>query len=257
MVQKVTAQPSAIVQPSVQTSQSTQQKVQVQQKVHVAPTIQQPPSNQPVNSVSSCDSNGANQDVECLLGQLLEDNTANPSNAVVNPVPPQQPPPQRTVHTIQLTPQKQQHLKSIQLQIQTLSARLTPGDTEMHNALKLLFQDQQRILASGKLLPPDKVYYHNNQLTIVNPTPVSMANIKTEQTKSIETAQITTSTTPTTHPRLSVTVAASQDNAATQTSYVNASPNVPGVLASQAIQVRPKLPQQQVRFLPSFTKAQL
>lgn len=69
---------------------------------------------------------------------------------------------------IQLTPQKQQHLKSIQLQIQTLSTRMQPGNVETQNALKLLFQEQQNILASGKLLPPDKVFYHGNQIIVNN-----------------------------------------------------------------------------------------
>lgn len=81
-----------------------------------------------------------------------------------------QPPGQR-VHTIQLTPQQQQYLKSIQVQIQALSARLGQqpggnGDVEVQNALKVLFHEQQKILASGKLLPPDKVFYHNNQIIV-------------------------------------------------------------------------------------------
>lgn len=68
-----------------------------------------------------------------------------------------------------MTPQKQQHLKTIQMQIQTLSARLQPGDTEVQNTLKVLFAEQQKILASGKLLPPDKVKYHpsvNNDFSV-------------------------------------------------------------------------------------------
>lgn len=43
------------------------------------------------------------------------------------------------------------------MRIQALTARLQPGDAEMNSALKGLFAEQQKILASGKLLPPDKV----------------------------------------------------------------------------------------------------
>lgn len=44
----------------------------------------------------------------------------------------------------------------------------------------MLFQEQQKILASGKLLPPDKVYFNNlnNQLTIVNPSPMTVASVQ-------------------------------------------------------------------------------
>lgn len=153
-------QHSAIIQPSLQQKQPVENqkssKVQQQQTKHGH------------NVTSVVNSNGSGQDVERLLGQLLEDN-AQPGTQ-------QQ---QQRVHTIQLTPQKQQHLKSIQLQIQTLSQRLTPGDTEMQNALKLLFAEQQKILASGKLLPP--AIYHNNQLTIMNPSGLSGASAKVQQ----------------------------------------------------------------------------
>lgn len=216
--------------------------------MHVAPTIQQPTSN-----VTPCDSNGTNQDVERLLGQLLEENQTNQQSttAVNTTTTTTGQLPQRTVHTIQLTPQKQQHLKSIQLQIQTLSARLTPGDTEMHNALKLLFQEQQKILASGKLLPPDKVYYHNNQLTIVNPLPVSIPSSKTEQKTS--DASLTTQT------RLNATTVSQESTTASITfATVNSSqPTSSTITTSQASQLRPKLPTQQVKYLPNFTKAQL
>lgn len=98
-----------------------------------------------------------NPDVDKLLVQILEESN-NMSNvaSTANVTPPTSQPQQR-ITTIQLTPQKQQHLKNIQLQIQSLSARLTSGDTEMQNMLKNLFTEQQKILASGKLLPPDKV----------------------------------------------------------------------------------------------------
>lgn len=125
------------------------------------------------------DSNGSNTnpDVDKLLGQILEESSGNiaTSNTTNNNIASTTTQAQQRITTIQLTPQKQQHLKSIQLQIQTLSARLTPGDTEVQNALKMLFAEQQKILASGKLLPPDKVYYHNNQLTIVNPSSLNLS----------------------------------------------------------------------------------
>lgn len=90
------------------------------------------------------------------------------------------------VQTIQLTPQKQQMLKSVQLQIQTLSSRiqnksllsnlsLQPNlgpqhplynkpmpsltninkmtDVEIYQALQRLFIEQQKILATGKVIP--------------------------------------------------------------------------------------------------------
>ncbi|CAH0549125.1 unnamed protein product [Brassicogethes aeneus] len=113
------------------------------------------------NKSKKIESNGEN--VDKLFNQILEENHHHQQE--IKPQPNKPPP----ITTIELTPQKQQHLRSIQVQIQTLNNRMQPGDLEMQNALKLLFNEQQKILASGKLLPPDKVYYHNNQLTIVNP----------------------------------------------------------------------------------------
>uniref|UniRef100_A0AAR5Q4C1 GLTSCR protein conserved domain-containing protein n=2 Tax=Dendroctonus ponderosae TaxID=77166 RepID=A0AAR5Q4C1_DENPD len=170
-------QPQAMVQPSVQhVAKMDRQKSPLpspkQQKV--SPTIH-----------SLQDSNGTNSshDVDKLLGQILEESGgALAANGGNNHNLERQP--QQRITTIQLTPQKQQHLKTIQMQIQTLSARLQPGDTEVHNALKRLFAEQQKILASGKLLPPDKVYYLNNQLTIVNPStfnlPSPVSSVKSE-----------------------------------------------------------------------------
>lgn len=90
------------------------------------------------------------------------------------------------VQTIQLTPQKQQLLKNVQLQIQTLSSKLqnksllstlsfpsdfdanSPlynkplpqfnmnnmmSDVDIHQALQRLFIEQQKILATGKIIP--------------------------------------------------------------------------------------------------------
>lgn len=87
------------------------------------------------------------------------------------------------VQTIQLTPQKQQSLKTVQLQIQTLSARLqnksllasispdmspsnplynkplpvltnlnSMNDMDIYQALQRLFIEQQKILATGKVI---------------------------------------------------------------------------------------------------------
>lgn len=124
-----------------------------------------------------------NHDVDKLLGQLLDD--GGNGNVVTNSAPPVQPQqgPQM-IQMLQITPQKQQHLRNVQMQIQALSAQMSTGNVEVQSMLKALFAEQQKILATGKLLPPDKVYYHNNQLTIVNPTglnsPPAPAPIKNE-----------------------------------------------------------------------------
>ncbi|XP_044742638.1 putative uncharacterized protein DDB_G0286901 [Chrysoperla carnea] len=90
------------------------------------------------------------------------------------------------VQTIQLTPQKQQQLKNIQLQIQTLNNRLqqlqqqsivgTPDNnsTQTMNEIQLqlqrLFNEQTKILATGKLLSniPTIQQIQQQQPTIVN-----------------------------------------------------------------------------------------
>lgn len=92
--------------------------------------------------------------------------------------------PMPRVQTIQLTPQKQQSLKNVQMQIQQLSAKLknksllatltadvdpnnpihnnplpvltninNMSDNEIYNALQRLFVEQQKILATGKIIP--------------------------------------------------------------------------------------------------------
>lgn len=177
--QKASLQTPSIVavQPTVQTNASSQTqtlKSQVQAKMQGTQTTQ-------FHAIQP-DNSGNNVEVDHLLGQLMEE--PNNSNAAVSNATSNhnQTQTSQRIHTIQLTPQQQQHLKSIQVQIQTLSARLTPGDTEMHTALKLLFAEQQKILASGKLLPPDKVIYQNNQLTIINPSSLGIGsgNVKNE-----------------------------------------------------------------------------
>ena len=182
VVQKTTPQPSALVQPSVQVSsnQAQQSKIkiqhQVQQKLQLSPTPIQIHSSTP-----SPDEISSNHDVERLLGRLIDDtnNQLPPPSAPPSTSPPNHVQPPQKVQAIQLTPQKQQHLRNIQLQMHTLNARLTPGDSEGRNALKLLIQEQQKILATGKLLPPDSVFFHNNQLTI-NPSSLNQSNTKTE-----------------------------------------------------------------------------
>ncbi|XP_076256332.1 uncharacterized protein LOC143193813 isoform X2 [Rhynchophorus ferrugineus] len=175
-IQSKPIQPQAMVQPSVQThikQEKQKSPISLPKQQKVSPTIH-----------AMQDSNGGNtsHDVDKLLGQILEETGAPIGNSGNNHAMDNRQPQQR-ITTIQLTPQKQQHLKSIQMQIKSLSARLQPGDTEVHNALKALFAEQQKILASGKLLPPDKVYYHNNQLTIVNPSSLNLpspSSVKSE-----------------------------------------------------------------------------
>ncbi|XP_045469662.1 putative leucine-rich repeat-containing protein DDB_G0290503 isoform X2 [Harmonia axyridis] len=152
------SQPSAMVQPQpmVQTPQKSMEKNKTQNQHKVMPNTQNNESN-------------SNQEVDKLLGQLLEE--SNNINIVTNNVPPPNVQHQR-IHTIQLTPQKQQLLKKIQMEIQALSSSQlsSSSNNEIQKALKSLFTEQQKILATGKLLPPDKVYYHNNHLTIINPS---------------------------------------------------------------------------------------
>ncbi|XP_050300396.1 polyhomeotic-proximal chromatin protein-like isoform X2 [Anthonomus grandis grandis] len=183
-------QPQAMVQPSIQHHQAKmeRQKPQITPKQQkVSPTIHS------LQQESGNSGNGSSNshEVDKLLGQILEEtnnpdllhyrnnNTPNNNNNTNGGERQQQ-----RITTIQLTPQKQQHLKNIQMQIQSLSARLQSGDTEVHNTLKVLFAEQQKILATGKLLPPDKVYYLNNQLTIVNPSSLNLpspaSSIKSE-----------------------------------------------------------------------------
>ncbi|XP_072381618.1 uncharacterized protein [Diabrotica undecimpunctata] len=171
-------QPQAMVQPSVQVQVQPKTTVSERSKpVAPSPAIPQVPKQQKVApTVISQDSNGSNTnpDVDKILVQILEESNMNNVPSGTNITPPTTQPQQR-ITTIQLTPQKQQHLRNIQMQIQTLSARSTPADTDIQNTLKMLFTEQQKILASGKLLPPEKVYYHNNQLTIVNPSTLNMS----------------------------------------------------------------------------------
>ncbi|KRT84998.1 hypothetical protein AMK59_2128 [Oryctes borbonicus] len=315
-IQTISTNP--IPQPKIQ----IQQKVQVSPSVQNVQTTQtQPVQNHSIHQAQQTEINSApGQEVDRLLGQIIEEsNNVSTMNTSVQTQPPQQqqiqtqsqqqqtqpqiqpqvqsqqqqlqvqsqvqqppqPPPQR-VHTIQLTPQKQQHLKSIQLQIQTLTARFTPGDIEMQNALSMLFQEQQKILASGKLLPPDKVHYHNNQLTIVNPSSLSQMSSKCEQlqvapstvrsttSETISSHQVvtsqsmkispTTTTTDTPHTIPASTVAVHHPISTPQQTIgprLTAPTSVQQQQQQTAVTVSQQTQPQQNRFIPSYTKAQL
>lgn len=223
--------PSVAVQPTVQSTVSSQTQT---------PTPKMPLAKMQGTQTTHTVQTETTPDVDHILGQLLDEPVAPPPTTTETPNTNQR------IHTIQLTPQQQQHLKSIQLQIQTLSARLTPGDTEMHTALKLLFAEQQKILASGKLLPPDKVIYQNNQLTIINPTSLGIGvPAKTE-------TQVVQPRTSTAEPNNNQPVVISAPT-----------PQAPKIGVPEAsvptlpvkVPVQPQ--QQQNKFIPSFTKAQL
>ncbi|KAF5285769.1 hypothetical protein FQR65_LT13048 [Abscondita terminalis] len=225
--------PSVVVQPTVQSTVSSQTQT---------PTPKMPQAKMQSTQTTHTVQTETTPEVDRILGQLLDEPAPVPANT------------NQRIHTIQLTPQQQQHLKSIQLQIQTLSARLTPGDTEMHTALKLLFAEQQKILASGKLLPPDKVIYQNNQLTIINPTSLGIGvPAKTD-------AQVTT------QPRTSepnnnqpvVTRAPTPQVPKINPPEVTAPTPVKPPIQQQPQQQQQQPQQQQHnKFIPSFTKAQL
>lgn len=244
--QKVVSQPpSATVQPTVQATVSSQTqtpKQPVQAKVQGTQTTQ-------------THTEGNNHEVDNILGQLLEESGGSASVATSTSAQNQQ-----RIHTIQLTPQQQQHLKSIQLQIQTLSGRLTPGDTEMHTALKLLFAEQQKILASGKLLPPDKVIYQNNQLTIINPSSLGIGNgtpVKTEpQVLQAPILQRPPCNEPNNNqPTVSTVQTVPKITVSAEVSASVSAPLPPP--KPPVISIPTPVPVQQNKFIPSFTKAQL
>ncbi|KAK5638151.1 hypothetical protein RI129_012446 [Pyrocoelia pectoralis] len=259
----VTQPPSATVQPTVQATVSSQTqtpKLPVQAKVQGTQTTQ----------THTVQTEGTNHEVDHILGQLLDESGGSGSTASVstststtNQNQQQQ---QQRIHTIQLTPQQQQHLKSIQLQIQTLSARLTPTDTEMHNALKLLFTEQQKILASGKLLPPDKVIYQNNQLTIINPSSLGIGNgtpVKSEpQVLQAPVQHRPSCNEPNNNNQPNISTAQSipkvTANVSTEGGTTVSTP-LPPVPKPPIISIPTPVPPQvqQNKFIPSFTKAQL
>lgn len=87
-----------------------------------------------------------------------------------------------------------QLLRSVQLQIQTLTARLQQKnnekgetskadgnmpETEIHRTLKLLYVEQQKILATGKVIPTIQppvatINVSFNALTLEGPTTTSL-----------------------------------------------------------------------------------
>lgn len=112
------------------------------------------------------------------LSPIVSQQQAPPPLVSVNQAP------MPRVQTIQLTPQKQQSLKNVQMSIQQLSAKLqnknllatltadvdpnnpahnnplpvlnninTMSDSDIYNALQRLFVEQQKILATGKIIP--------------------------------------------------------------------------------------------------------
>ncbi|KAJ3650748.1 hypothetical protein Zmor_016828 [Zophobas morio] len=241
-----------------------------QKQAIVQPSIKEksPPKLPPQPSPKPNDSNGTNQDVEKLLGQLLEE--SGNINIITSSTAPNITNKNQRIHTIQLTPQKQEHLKNIQMQIQTLSQNLTSGNAEIQAALKMLFAEQQKILATGKLLPPDKVYYHNNHLTIINPSSLNLGGGQQQQPTSKSEAAGPQQQAPPPQaggrmeaapnqvissqvPRISVSIPSSehpvQQNA---TSQMAGGPRltVPQVVAQQQPQPPPPPPQQQQHLKP-------
>ncbi|XP_050098954.1 uncharacterized protein LOC126579568 isoform X3 [Anopheles aquasalis] len=121
------------------------------------------------------------------------------------------------VQTIQLTPQKQQHLKNVQMQIQQLSSKLmnknllsslmipaefdptnpihskplptikniqTMTDSEIYQALHRLFMEQQKILSTGKIIPtlPASHAYTTSQPP---PPPTPIVELKQQPQQAI------------------------------------------------------------------------
>lgn len=122
--------------------------------------------------------------------------------------------PMPRVQTIQLTPQKQQSLKNVQMQIQQLSAKLknksllatltadvdpnnpihnnplpiltninNMSDSEIYNALQRLFVEQQKILATGKIIPTIP--------TAVSPRAIHMSATSTQGQSNSQSTQST------------------------------------------------------------------
>ncbi|KAK9887314.1 hypothetical protein WA026_021623 [Henosepilachna vigintioctopunctata] len=247
------AQPSAMVHPQPMV-QNSPQKPTEKSKIQSIPKLLQNTQN-----IQNTESN-VNQDMDKLLGQLLEEsNNINIITSTSNMSVPSPNLHHQRIHTIQLTPQKQQHLKNIQLQIQNLSSQLSSanGSADVQNALKNLFAEQQKILATGKLLPPDKVYYHNNQLTIVNPSsmnsppPPSGMQVKSEpalspvqvqQHSNNNVKKSATDTTPTYQhahaiPALpSTRISTSMPSAESTSQHIHQSQNPPTSIPQQSLQ---------------------
>ncbi|XP_055677933.1 mucin-2 isoform X2 [Lutzomyia longipalpis] len=166
-----------ILSPAINQAQPQQQPQVVQPMItspspdhhthHQQPLIQPKVHSQPANAANS--KNHATGSTGGSLPPLVSVNTTLPR-----------------VQTIQLTPQKQQMLKDVQMKIQTLSGKLqnktllstltipmdydatssvynqplptltnlhAMTDADIHAALQRLFLEQQKILATGKIIP--------------------------------------------------------------------------------------------------------
>ncbi|XP_063230513.1 mucin-2 [Bacillus rossius redtenbacheri] len=85
---------------------------------------------------SSCSSSSSNSNSNSNSSGLLSSN-----NSII-----------QKVHTIQLTPQNQKHLKAVQMQIEVLQSRKQLLTSEQES-LQRLYDEQKRILATGKVVP--------------------------------------------------------------------------------------------------------
>lgn len=176
----ISPNPSLMVsQPKItQLNNNNNQKVNVKQNcISVIPT-----TNATVQKQSAIKTNKSQQIKSAMTPQLSpiaqQQQQAPPPLVSVNQAP------MPRVQTIQLTPQKQQSLKNVQMSIQQLSAKLqnknllatltadvdinnpvhnnplpvlnninAMTDSEIYNALQRLFVEQQKILATGKIIP--------------------------------------------------------------------------------------------------------
>lgn len=164
------------VTPKITQVNSNNQIVNVKQNcISVIPT-----TNATVQKQSAIKSSKNQQIKSAMTPQLspIAQQQAPPPLVSVNQAP------MPRVQTIQLTPQKQQSLKNVQMSIQQLSAKLqnknllatltadvdinnpvhnnplpvlnninAMTDSEIYNALQRLFVEQQKILATGKIIP--------------------------------------------------------------------------------------------------------
>lgn len=171
----ISPSPSLIVNPprvTAKVGQMNQQKMNMKQNncISVIPTTTNAPKQNTMKP-------GKNQQIKTAMTPQLSP-IAPPPLVSVNQAP------MPRVQTIQLTPQKQQSLKNVQMSIQQLSAKLqnknllatltadvdpnnpvhnnplpvlnninTMTDSDIYNALQRLFVEQQKILATGKIIP--------------------------------------------------------------------------------------------------------
>lgn len=165
-----------VTQKIMQVNNNNNQKVNVKQNcISVIPT-----ANATVQKQSAIKPSKSQQIKSAMTPQLspIAQQQAPPPLVSVNQAP------MPRVQTIQLTPQKQQSLKNVQMSIQQLSAKLqnknllatltadvdinnpvhnnplpvlnninAMTDSEIYNALQRLFVEQQKILATGKIIP--------------------------------------------------------------------------------------------------------